>query len=271
MKNICIAGLGNKGIGISRYVSSSLNVQSMNLSSEPGMDVIFVSQEKISLIESEKISTDYDDFFINILNRCKQAELLVIIADFSDTYAISLTNVIGRFTKKLKMITMGIFIFPFKSEVTRYEKAIKSIDAFKENFDLMVIIGKDEIFKAFRDIPIKLIDNVQNELIYMIVKNIYQSLSIQDYIDIVSKSKKMMGFGVSITDRMDKLKEAFDEATSFPWLDENLGNTLIIFNGPINENDLLFLKDYAKYKNSKIKINTNNNQGRRIDVLILNF
>lgn len=271
MREICVAGFGNNGIKISRYISSSLSIPSINISSEEGKDIIFIPQERVSLLESEKITTEYDEYFINILNRCRRTDMLAVISDLSDAYSAALTKVLGKFTKKLKIQTLGIFVYPFRSEGNRFEIARTALEVIKENYDLIITLGKDEIFKAFMDIPIKYIDNVQRELAYMIIKNIYESLTPQEYLEIIAKAKKFAGFGVSITDRMDRLAESYDEATSSPWLGIDRGNTMIIFNGNITEKDIDAIKGNILFKNFNIKINMNMKQGRRIDILILNF
>lgn len=271
MREICVAGLGNNGIRISKYITGLLSIPSLNIGSEDVKDIIFIPQERVLLLESEKIATEYDEYFINVLNKCKQADMLAVISDLSDAYSASLTKVLGKFTRKLKILTLGIFVYPFKSEGSRFEMARETLEGIKENYDLIITLGKDEIFKAFMDIPLKYIDNVQRELAYVIIKNIYESLTLQEYLEIIAKAKRFAGFGVSITDRMDKLSESLGEAASSPWLSIDRGNTIIIFNGNIIEKDIDAIKGKILFKNYNIKINMNMKQGRRIDILILNF
>jgi len=267
---VCLVGLGKNGIKVSRYVSSLISVKKLFINDEPGEGISALPNDKVSFLESEKVSTDYDEYFINMLNNYKGIDLKIVISDFYDYYSLSLTKVFGKFSKKLHFNTLGIFFIPSKSEGNKYEIAQKELELMQDNFDLIIQICKDDLLKAFRDIPIKLIDKAQTEVVYLLIKIIFETLSVQDFLNISSKSK-YLGFGLGITDRMDKILEAYMEAESSPWLSSGEKKFLIIFNGNLVEDDLNDVNKIIKFKDFDLRINKNIKQERRIEVFILSY
>ncbi|MDP8012168.1 MAG: hypothetical protein ACP5LA_02080 [Thermoplasmata archaeon] len=270
MRAVCVVGLGKNSINLARNISLNLKLNKLLISNEPGNENIFIEKEKISFLESEKVSTEYDEIFVNILNNYKNTELFIVISDMYDIYSISLTKIFGRFAKKFHLNSLAILLLPSASEINKYENAEKQIENFKENYNLIIRIGKDEIFKEFKDLPIKFIDKVEYEITLLLIKNLAEVYSIQEIINISSVSKEL-GFGLSITERMDKLVEAFHEAESSPWLNNGKNNYIISFNGIVEYGDINQIEKIIKFKNFNIKINKNLNQGRKIEILILNY
>lgn len=265
-----LIGVGEKGIKMAKYVSNELDIKTKFFGKNEENSII-IPGDKLSLIASEKVDTEFDKYIIDHIIDFSNFELVFIISDLSELNNIDLTKVIGKFLKKLNINTMSLILIPFKNEISKFNKINDEFQNILKSFNITVPIYRDNILKAFKNFPLRLLENIELEIILFIIKTIYESLSFEQILKIINSSNGIIGFGIGITERMDKILDSVNEALSSPWLSSTRLNKLIIFNGNLIENDIKIIKEKLRDFNYEIIINRNLKQYRRIDILILDY
>ncbi|PMP74249.1 MAG: hypothetical protein C0180_04600 [Aciduliprofundum sp.] len=246
-----------------RELNNEIRMPRIFISNRRGENIFNIPTNLIYIIESEKITTDYDYKFHDIMNNFLFYEHYFIISDIGDEFSASASKIMGKLYGEK---STGIFIYPFSFEGgNRINNADSFLSQVGSYFPRYFIFRNDHIFRVFPNIPMRSIPRVKATIMDTLVVNLSESLDLND---IVSLGKGELGFGISTNERMDLLHESLKEAMDSPWIKGDHPNMLIIFNGNITQDDVSRVKDMIKFKNFRIKINRKD-KGRTIYIIIV--
>ncbi len=258
-----IFGLGGLGKNIVRYIDIE-NFKKVIVDDSYEKDVIYFSWKDASVLEGNEVLTEQADLLIKTIEN--DYDIIYFIAGLGGRMGTSLSNIYGKICKKFHKNSLGIFFYPFGSEsIIRKERAKNSIDKIKELYKSFILFENDYLVKYFPNVPLKYIFNVQAEMVKFFIKNFSESVDKNG----IEKFKGRLGVGMGSIDRMDKLRDAINEALESPWLQKNAAHYTIMFNGNILENDIKFHLDALSSINYSIAVKRNPSMGRRIDILII--
>ncbi len=265
MINSLIFALGDSAINLIKDLNKEMNVPCIFISNRKSNNVFNIPTNLIYIIESEKINTDYDDKFMDIMEEYLYYDHYFIISDIGDDFSHSSAKVFG---KHLGEKTTGIFILPFGFEKMAKGKNVEELTSDLRDFYKRYFIFRDEyLFKVFYDAPLKMLPKLKSFIIYNLINNINESLEIED---LKFLEKGELGFGISINERMDKIQESLVEAIESPWIKKTHENLFIIFNGNITVQEVIPLLNSIRIKNYKIKINKVN-KGRKVFITAISY
>jgi cell division GTPase FtsZ len=265
MINSLLVVIGDPAITLIRDLNDEIKMPRIFLSDKRGENIFNLPTNLIYIIESEKITTEYDDKFRDIMENFMFYDHYFILSDIGDEFSTSASKSIGKLYGDK---CTGVFIYPFNFEGgNRINNANSFISQIGSYIPHYFILRNDFLFKVFPNIPMKSLPRMKGILLYNLVENFSEGLQLED----LSYLKKgELGFGIGLNERMDLLGESLNDAMDSPWISKDHNNALILFNGNISEEDVSKIKDKIKFKNYKIKINKIN-KGRIVYILIITW
>ncbi|MEM0077602.1 MAG: hypothetical protein QW745_01640 [Thermoplasmata archaeon] len=265
MINSLLLVIGENSINLFKEFNIETIIPKIFINNKKSENVFNLPTNLIYIIESEKITTDYDDKFLDIMEDYLYYDHYFILSDIYDNFSYSSIKVFGKhFRDKIT----GIFIVPFSFEnISKGKKIENYIFELNNIYKKFFIFKDDYLLKAFTNVPMKMLPKLKALLIQNLITNISESLDLEE---LKFLEKGELGFGISINERMDKLPDSLMEALESPWISKSHQNFFIIFDGNLNNEDILPALKIMENKNYRFKINKSN-KGRTIYITVISY
>lgn len=262
IKSLIIA-VGDPAIELFREINDEMKMPKIFMSNRSGENVFNLPTNLIYIIESEKISTEYDDKFKDIMENFMFYDHYFLVSDIGDEFSISASRAMGKIYGG-KCTPFFIYPFSFEGGNRRLnaDSFLKQVSSF---FPRYLVFRNDYIFRVFPGIPMRVLPRVRSLVIYRIIENISDSL---DPSDIENMGSGEIGFGISVNERMDRLGEDLEEAMGSPWIPANHQKAIVIFNGNITEEDVWKVKERIRYKEYLLRLKKRD-RGREIYITVI--
>jgi len=207
---------------------------------------------------------------VKIKEAIKDSDFLVLVGGLGGGTGSGALPVISELAKEMKILTVGIFTFPFEFEgPVRMEIAQESFNKIKDFIDAYITIENDMIFKIIdKDVSLEeaflKVDEILKKLIegisYLIINPGLVNVDFAD-IRLVLKDAGQLFIGIGEGEGEEKVKSAIQNALNSPILNTNFFNAKRVLFNIIGGPDLTIkevkeiadkIKDQVDKVNSKI-------------------